>query len=228
MRLKKLVIPFALAGLIFLGFQAYRFFSIDETETSLSALRIDASTEGALTQTDLLILVNKDNKLPDNYKVDLATIGDVKVANVLADDLKEMRDAAENDNVQLYIASAHRSTAEQEQIFNDATSGTNGPRAENTVAHPGYSEHETGLAMDFSFDGNDTKLNEMWVWLSENAHTYGFILRYPDGKRAITGYKYEPWHYRYVGKEHAAAMFEQGLTLEEYTAGESSMGALPR
>jgi D-alanyl-D-alanine carboxypeptidase len=222
--MKKLVILVVLGGVLFLGLRSLGFFGKGGHETSLTSLQIIAS-EDASAKTNLLVLVNKDNKLPDDYKVNLTTIGDVKVASVLVEDLKDMRDAAEEDNVQLSIASAYRSTAEQEQILNDTISDyvkQGNPqhiaevKAKNTAALPGYSEHETGLAIDFSFDGNAEKQAEMWDWLSKNSYKYGFILRYPDGERNITGYKNEQWHYRYVGREHARAIFERGIALEEY------------
>jgi D-alanyl-D-alanine carboxypeptidase len=148
----------------------------------------------------------------------LASVGDAQVANVLVNDLKDMRDAAASDGVSLYIISAYRSTTEQEQVFRETVDdyvgqGYSAEIAEYLAARPGYSEHETGLAVDFS--GGDAQ-NEMWAWLAANAHNYGFILRYPEGKRQITGYQAEAWHYRYVGKEYAKAIYAQGVTLEEY------------
>lgn len=225
MSAKRLMIPLVLLGLIILGSQAHGLFFRDGDETSLDSIQIEAQAD-ASTKTDLLILVNKDNKLPSDYKINLTTIGDVKVSSALVNDLREMRDAAEKDSVTLYIDNAYRTSAEQEQTFKDTVSEynqraqteTNKQRANNAAALPGYSEHETGLAIDFSFEGNAKRQADMWSWLSENAYKYGFILRYPDGKRPITGYKYEPWHYRYVGKVHARTIFERGLTLEEYIA----------
>ena len=87
---------------------------------------------------------------------------------------------------------------------------------ERLAAPSGHSEHQTGLAIDFSLADNAEKTTKNWEWLANNAYKYGFILRYPEGKEDITGYDYEPWHYRYVGKGHAKAIYEQGLVLEEY------------
>lgn len=86
--------------------------------------------------------------------------------------------------------------------------------AERYVAVPGTSEHQLGLAVDINAaDGNEYGV---YWWLSAYAYQYGFILRYPEGSEYITGYDYEPWHYRYVGKEAASYIYQNGLTLEEY------------
>ena len=177
--------------------------------------------------TNILILVNKDNKLPDDYKVGLTTIESLQVAKVLLDDLNEMRKAAEKENIFLYIRSAYRTPEEQEKVFSNTFSGYVNQgnsksvameRAEQVAARPGYSEHQTGLAIDFSLGTNAEKQVEMWEWLSKNSYKYGFILRYPEGKEHITGYAFEPWHYRYVGREHAQSIYDKGLLFEEYIA----------
>ena len=84
------------------------------------------------------------------------------------------------------------------------------------VAIPGTCEHELGLAVDINADKEQSSNEEVYNWLAENAWRYGFILRYPKGKEDITGIDYEPWHYRYVGKEVAKQFYEEGITLEEY------------
>jgi D-alanyl-D-alanine carboxypeptidase len=84
------------------------------------------------------------------------------------------------------------------------------------VAVPGTSEHETGLAVDINADGIHSKGTEVYNWLAEHAWEYGFILRYPEGKEVYTATDYEPWHYRYVGRDYAKLIYESGLCLEEY------------
>ena len=84
------------------------------------------------------------------------------------------------------------------------------------VAIPGTCEHALGLAVDINADKEQSSNEEVYNWLAENAWRYGFILRYPKGKEDITGIDYEPWHYRYVGKEVAKEIYEEGITLEEY------------
>ena len=168
----------------------------------------DEITAPQEASTDILILVNNDNKLPNNYDPDLTTSG-APMANIVRDGFGEMRTAAREDNITLLIASAYRSADEQERLLNELGS--------SIAARPGYSEHQTGLAIDFSYGGlTQEETNRMWAWLAKNAYKYGFILRYPEGREDITGFAYEPWHYRYVGKEHAKAIYEQDLVLEEY------------
>ena len=174
---------------------------------------------------NLLILVNKENKIPDDFGINLISIKDIYVAEVLLNDLIEMQNAALEENIRIMINSAWRNSDKQEQIFNntvaDFVNDGNSQdvaleKAKKISALPGYSEHETGLAIDFTNGGSYEDKLEMWDWLSKNAHKYGFILRYPQGKEDITGYDYEAWHYRYVGKHNAEIMFENDLCLEEY------------
>ena len=179
----------------------------------------------AVESESLLILVNKENKLPDDYAVNLTTIENHKISTVLVDNLKEMQEAAEKDNIYVQISDAYRTRAAQEQAFDSTVNNfvNNGnsydiavERAKGLAAPPGYSEHETGLAIDFTTNGTYDEKLEMWDWLSRNAYKYGFILLYPKGKEDITGYDYEAWHYRYVGKDHAEKIFDSNTVLEEY------------
>ena len=88
--------------------------------------------------------------------------------------------------------------------------------AEKWVAVPGTSEHQLGIAVDINADGINSSGSEVYTWLAEHAHEYGFIQRYPEDKTEITGINYEPWHYRYVGEDVAKEMFEEDVCLEEY------------
>ena len=118
--------------------------------------------------------------------------------------------------------SGFRSYERQKDVFAQNVKKLGEETARRVSATPGQSEHQTGLAMDVTSPEIDFKLTTEFEktregkWVLENAHKYGFIIRYPKGKEAITGYDYEPWHLRYVGKEHAAYMKEHNLTLEEY------------
>ncbi len=89
--------------------------------------------------------------------------------------------------------------------------------AEEWVAVPGTSEHQLGIAVDINADKERCENEDVYLWLAENAHKYGFILRYPQGKEDITGISYEPWHFRYVGVENAQIIYEKQICLEEYT-----------
>ena len=192
------------------------------------------SSGGVAQEKDLLILVNKDNKLPEGFSADIVEALGIRVDGVVVDDLKAMRAAAQRAEVYLSIGSAYRSAGEQERAFNEAVADfvSQGnsksvaiQRAEDVAAMPGYSEHETGLAIDFSHDGSAEKRAEMWEWLKNNAWKYGFVLRYPEGKWFMTGYSFEPWHYRYVGQDAAKKIYEQGIVLEEYLGVASDVSA---
>lgn len=178
-----------------------------------------------------LILVNKQNQVPDDYKMNLVGIsGSIQVDERITSDLADMLDAARKDGVDLVICSAYRSFERQTTLFENKIkkfmkSGMSYmdayALASYSVTVPGTSEHQLGLALDI-ITSSHMQLNESFEntkaakWLKEHGSEFGFILRYPKGKEHITGIIYEPWHYRYVGKEHAKAMKESGLCLEEY------------
>lgn len=122
----------------------------------------------------------------------------------------------------LILQSGYRSYSSQASILKAKTRAIGKSKALLLVAKPGYSEHQTGLACDFAAYGVSTlktsfAKTKAGIWLAANSYKYGFILRYPKGKTAITGYNFEPWHFRYVGVEVATAMHDQGIqTLEEF------------
>ncbi|MGM9922955.1 MAG: D-alanyl-D-alanine carboxypeptidase family protein [Bacillus sp. (in: firmicutes)] len=183
---------------------------------------------------NMLVLVNKDYYLSDSYiPKDLVranvrySFGDEENEKALlrqeaATALEEMFKAADNEDIELFAVSGYRSYARQEILFNVEVERNGLEAAKEAVAVPGQSEHQTGLTMDISSRSVDLLLTQDYEstaegkWLAQNAHKYGFILRYPKGKEAVTGYKYEPWHFRYVGKDFAKTIYEKGLTLEEY------------
>ncbi len=136
--------------------------------------------------------------------------------------LEEMFAAAEEDGIYLAGVSGYRSYEYQEMLYTSYVS-TDGPElADRYSARPGHSEHQTGLAMDVSGSTGECAAEECFAgtpeaeWLAAHAHEFGFIIRYPEGKEHITGYMYEPWHVRYLGKDLARAVYESGLTYEEY------------
>lgn len=121
------------------------------------------------------------------------------------------------------LVAAWRSAETQQHLYDQSTARNGSDHAQQYVALPGCSEHHTGLAMDFSLyfpDGTSADFTGEgeWAWITENAHRFGLILRYPEGKAALTGIAYEPWHFRYVGIPHAAAMQQLEMCLEEYHA----------
>lgn len=173
-----------------------------------------------------LMLVNKSNPIPDDYSCDLMTLKDGhKIDRRIYSDLQEMFDDMRAQGIYPSISSAYRTYEEQEDMLNDKinvyiSNGYSKHEAEKlakqSVAVPGTSEHELGLALDIIADKSKSTNEEVYKWLNENSYKYGFIMRYPSQKSKITGVEYEPWHYRYVGKEAAKEIYEKDICLEEY------------
>jgi D-alanyl-D-alanine carboxypeptidase len=181
----------------------------------------------------LYVLVNKKNALSESYEPEDLTVPDVEFSfsgndpkrqmrKVAADALEELINGAKEDGLRLVAVSGYRSYSRQSAIY-QANVNRMGEEAANMVsAKPGQSEHQTGLAMDVSCESIGYSLDDSLgdlpegQWLAENAHEYGFIIRYQKDKTEITGYSYEPWHVRYVGIELATYLFESDLTLEEF------------
>ena len=182
----------------------------------------------ALADDWYLILVNKDNPVPEGYRVPELT----ELRNGQAVDsriypaLQQMFDDARAQGILPIVRSSYRTHEDQQKMMDDKIKefmdkGMNKNDAETEaklwVAIPGTSEHEIGIAVDISTaDWEQQEANVVWDWLNTHCYEYGFIQRYPDAKVSITGINTEPWHYRYVGKEVAKEMTEQGLCLEEY------------
>ena len=178
-----------------------------------------------------MTLVNAENPMQEGYVPELAEVENgYSVDARIAEDLNAMLAAARADGCQPQICSAYRSVEKQIQVFNDTVNSwiSQGSsfwdayqRTTQEVALPGTSEHGIGLAVDFvsnQYAELDAKQAETMEaqWLQEHCYEYGFILRYPPEKQSLTGIIYEPWHYRYVGREMAQKIKESGLTLEEY------------
>ena len=178
---------------------------------------------------DILVLTNKYHKLSSSYvPSDLETISnkynkgnnnkmrhDAKIA------FEDMCEAARSDNIYIYSGSAYRSYSYQENLYNRYVRTNGFADAETFSARAGHSEHQTGLATDIMNSRDYISENDKeYTWLVDNSYKYGFILRYPKGKESITGYMYEEWHFRYVGKEVAKELKELDLTYEEYIARE--------
>lgn len=174
------------------------------------------------------ILVNKKNDLPEDYEPsdlilpDVSTTKKLYVREVIHADLLEMFSDAEKENIYLSITSGYRSYQYQKTLFNNYVARDGVEAASRYSARPGQSEHQTGLALDIAAQNGKCTLSTCFKdtdegkWLNENAWKYGFVLRYPVGKEQITGYMFEPWHFRYVGKKESEKIFESGLTVEEY------------
>ncbi len=139
----------------------------------------------------------------------------------ISSQIESLFKAASNDGYPLMIGSGYRPSTLQEYYYNSAVNAYGEEEANRSTAKPGQSEHQTGLAVDISPVSRECYIETCFsetpegIWLAENSYKYGFILRYPSGKEAITGYEYEPWHFRYVGVDLATAIYESGLTLDE-------------
>ena len=146
------------------------------------------------------------------------------VRELITPNLEEMLTAAKKVNLDLTMNSGFRSSKLQAFYFNNYVKQSGLEAAKRYSAEPGHSEHQTGLSFDLSYTDRKCYLDacfgdtEAGIWLAENAHGYGFILRYPKDKEEITGYQYEPWHFRFVGKDIATEIFDQKLSYEEYLA----------
>jgi D-alanyl-D-alanine carboxypeptidase len=176
-----------------------------------------------IAATAEILLVNAANPLPDNfYPESLVRLygrgdqhfqlaaSDIEVCEIVFESMAAMFEAAQRDGVGGFIiTSGYRTRDEQRALYNSTTDGT--------AAKPGESEHETGLAFDVgAADNEHFELTPQYEWLSAHCAEYGFIIRYPQGAESLTGFPYEPWHYRYVGKEHATTIMSRGITLEQY------------
>ena len=173
-----------------------------------------------------LVLVNDTVPLPDDFVVTPQLYDGVQINSRMYTALRDLLRDASDAGVSLWVASAYRSVEEQEQILENAIQNrmndygmTREEAEENallTIQKPGHSEHHTGLAVDFNNVARDFENTDAYAWLMENAEKYGFVERYPEDKEEITGIDYECWHFRYVGRDNAAAMNELGMCLEEY------------
>lgn len=173
-----------------------------------------------------LILVNRNSYIPDDYKVELTELSNgEKVDSRIYPELQEMFNDARAQGYGLFVREGYRTQEEQQQLLdekieayeNEGKSKSEAKKlAEQWVAIPGTSEHQLGIAVDINADTTKSSSDDVYSWLAENAHKYGFIKRYPSDKTDITGVINEPWHYRYVGKEAALEIYSQGMCLEEY------------
>lgn len=175
------------------------------------------------------ILANKESILPESFTVETSSFGTngITIDKRIAEALNSLISDASSAGYGLTLATGYRTIAKQKEIFDQRVDnlmfqGYTEEDAVNVaksyVAYPGTSDHNTGLGVDIveSTSMNITENSESYKWLQENASAYGFILRYPEEKKDITGFSFEPWHWRYVGKEAAEYIKENNLTLEEF------------
>ena len=186
---------------------------------------------------NIAFLVNRENPLDKHYLPDSLITTDEnennfhnyinpnnkpQVSPIVMDDLSKMILAAQNEGLNIVVDSGYRSYEYQQEVWNHNLQEKGLEHTQKFVAPPGTSEHQTGLAIDFACFRNGEYLDDLTendpelIWLMQNAHQYGFILRYPKGKEDITGYNFEPWHFRYVGVNLSKYIYENNLTLEEF------------
>lgn len=188
----------------------------------------DSSSQEEATETYgwNLILVNREHRIPRDYTVELTELSNgQKVDSRIYPALQEMFDDARAQGLHLFVRDGYRTWETQQKLLDQKiqaykdegySSGKAEKKAKEWVAVPGTSEHQLGLAVDINADTACSSREEVYTWLAKNGYKYGFINRYPEDKTDITGTIYEPWHYRYVGREAAKEIWQQGLCLEEY------------
>ena len=236
---KKIIIFLIILIIILICSFLYKILIYDQQEQKITAVKnnsSETSTTESTTNTEIdlnsyTLLLNKNSNPLDSTFVpsDLvdpenvtSTTGVFEVRQEVATQLQSMVQAAGNDGITLLVSLGYSSYEEQDQMYTTQVSLLKEAKASLACPKAGYSEHQLGLAVDFtdSTESNNQsssfKDTDAYVWLVEHAHEYGFILRYPEDKESVTGYSYEPWHFRYVGVEDATAMHEQNLTMEEY------------
>jgi len=196
------------------------------------ASQIRAIVDDYSSPSSIWGLVSKTHPIPIDYTPSSLKIPDVStrtdksidersVRSEIEPQLIEMFSAASAAGYQLMIGSGYRSADLQAIYFNSLARLVGEDAANQSIARPGQSEHQTGLAIDISTVSMQCYLDECFadtgdgLWLADNSYKFGFILRYPKSKESITGYRYEAWHFRYVGVDLATALYESGLTLDE-------------
>jgi D-alanyl-D-alanine carboxypeptidase len=173
-----------------------------------------------LKYADGVLIVNKSYPVPQDYEPSgLVTAYGTRGEYLLPETneaFKQMCIDAANEGLNLWCASGYRSVSTQDRIYNSYVARDGKAAADTYSARPGHSEHHTGLCFDLNSIDSSFAYTAEGKWVAENCWKYGLIIRYPQSKEDITGYKYEPWHLRYVGTDLAKALYESGLCMEEY------------
>ena len=168
----------------------------------------------------ITMLVNKYHYVEEDYiPKNLITVNNFLINKEAYENFINMKNDILKEGMNIRIISAYRSFSYQDNLYNNYLKKDSKDIVDTYSARPGYSEHHTGLAIDIDngkIDFNKFYLTKEFLWMDNNAHKYGFILRYPKDKEYITGYSYEPWHYRYVGREIATYIKKHNSTYEEY------------
>jgi D-alanyl-D-alanine carboxypeptidase len=236
-------------ALIALAFGAWWFLSLRSSNTQLNAVKASSNQSSTTTKstsgfdktkysltdsTSIWVIVNKHHPLnPITYTPSDLTVPSVplrspgqdnmKMRAATATALEQMFASAKQAGINLQVASGYRSYSYQQSVYGGYVSSVGQTAADQQSARPGYSEHQTGFAVDIAAANNVCTLDACFAntpegkWLAANAYQYGFLLRYPQDKEAITGYEYEPWHFRYIGDYLSQELHKQNVeTLEEF------------
>ncbi len=170
----------------------------------------------------LTVVVNKKHRLPSNYVPSLVTVGGGQIRPEASSDLQRLLNDASSAGAPMNIISSYRSYQTQVSTYQYWVDLNGQTQADRESARPGHSEHQTGLTVDMGNPDGSCRLVACFgdgaagKWLAANAYKYGFIVRYPPNSESLTGYIYEPWHIRYLGVDVATAVYNSGLTLDQY------------
>lgn len=176
--------------------------------TSITTKGYKIERINGITYVDGIMIANKTYTLPKDY--------DPGIHKDAAYALKELQDAAALEGLSIFVVSGYRSYYTQEAVYAGWVSRDGREKADTYSSRPGHSDHQTGYTFDLNSLSQTFADTKEGIWLAEHCAEFGFIIRYPDGKEMYTGYDYEPWHVRFIGKERARLITESGLSLEEY------------
>lgn len=181
---------------------------VEDDYAAVSATGYTIERINGITYVDGIMIANKTYSLPADY--------DPGTHREAADALEEMQAAAWEDGLSLYVVSGYRSYDTQLSVYAGWVDLDGEEEADTYSSRAGHSDHQTGYTFDLNSLEQDFAYTPEGIWLAEHCADFGFIIRYPEGKEAYTGYTYEPWHVRYIGKEKARIITDSGLSLEEY------------
>ena len=231
--IRDFIIIFAVILTIFLDTESKPESAAVRDKQTVHAKQNDGSIHVVAKPESIPVLVNKLNKLSESYNPRDLVYTEIpfifqektekrKMRAEAAAAINQLFTDAKAQGISLLGVSGYRSHATQTKLFNNYVRKDGYEKARTYSALPGTSEHETGLAIDVTGEDGRCAAEDCFggtkeaIWLEEHVAEYGFIIRYPEGKEAITGYEYEPWHLRYVGKSIALEIMNKGITLEEY------------
>ncbi len=235
---RKILIGLVIFIVGIVGWRVYEFTrnktpsTTNQAGTNQSSQSFDKTQHSTDQPGSIWWIVNKNRPLPSGYVPDDLTHPNIpsrsssgdesQVSQKIVPALEGMVNAASADGINLMLVSGYRSYGLQVSVYNQNVRSLGQTEADKVSAHPGTSEHQTGLALDIGTTSRQCEIETCFgqtpegQWIAANAYKYGFVIRYPEGQEASTGYAYEPWHLRYVGTELAAEIHKTGQTLEEF------------